>query len=406
MAPPELAADAPVLDVLQPVAVGVLELGGVEADGVVLHHLEGALGEALHLEEPLGAELGLDDGVGALRVAHLVGIVLDLLYQAGLLEVLDDLLAASEAVHAGILAAMLIQRSVVVENVDALEVVLHAQVVVVDVVGGGDLQGAGAELAVHILVHDDGHHAAHAGHDDALALEPRVALVLGMDAYGGVAHDGLGTGGGHHDVAVLALHIVAQVEQLAVAFLVDDLLVADGGEGLGVPVDHAHAAVDEPLVVEVVEYADHALVAHIVHGERGAVPVAAGAQLAELLQDDAAVLLLPFPRVLQEVLAREAPLVDAAFGKHLHDLGLGGDGGVVGARHPAGVLALHAGTAHQHILDGVVEHMAHVQHTRHVGRRNDHRVGHPIVGLRVEEFLVKPELIPFLLDGTRVVFRC
>ena len=248
-------------------AVGVLELGGVEADGVVLDHFEGFLGEALHLEEPLGAELGLDDGVGALAVAHLVGVVFYLLDEAGLLEVLDDLLAAGEAVHAGILAAMLVERAVVVEDVDRLEVVLHAQVVVVDVVGGGDLQGAGAELAVHVFVHDDGHHAAHAGHYDALALEPGVALVLGVHAHGGVTHDGLGTGGGDDDIFILALHEVAEVEEFAVALLVDDLLVADGGEGLGIPVDHTHAAVDEPLVVEVDEDAHHALVAYIVHRE-------------------------------------------------------------------------------------------------------------------------------------------
>ena len=83
-------------------AVGVLELGGVEADGVVLDHLEGARGEVLHAEEPLGGELGFDDGVGALAVAHLVGVVLYLFDEAGRLEVLHYLLAAGEAVHAGV----------------------------------------------------------------------------------------------------------------------------------------------------------------------------------------------------------------------------------------------------------------------------------------------------------------
>ncbi len=397
-------------------AVGVFELGGVEADGVVLHHLEGALGYAFHFEEPLGAELGLDDGVGALAVAHLVGVVLYLLDEAGLLQVFDNLLTAGEAVHAGVFAAMLVEGAVVVEDVDGLEVVFHAQIVVVDVVGGSNLQGAGTELAVHVFVHDDGHHATHAGHDDFLALEPLVALVLGVHAHGGVAHDGLGTGGGNDDVVLSGytgisgnsgvFNIVAEVEQFAMAFLVDDLLVADGCQGLGVPVDHAHAAVDEAFVVEVHEDADDALVAHLVHSECRAVPVAACTQFAQLFQDDAAVLLFPFPGVFHEFVAAERPFVDTAVGEHLDDLGLGGDAGVVGAGHPAGVLALHAGAAHQHVLNGVVEHVAHVEHSRHVGRRNHHGVGHAVVGLRVEEFLVKPELIPFLLYLPRVVLRC
>ena len=270
--------------------------------------------------------------------------------------------------------------------------------------GRGNLEGAGTELTVDVLVHDDRDSATHAGDHDFLAFEPLVALVLGVYADGGVAHDGLGAGGGDHDVFVFTLHIVAEVEQFATALLVDDLLVADGGQRLGVPVDHAHAAVDEPLVVEVDEYADDALVAHLVHGEGGAVPVAGGTEAAQLLEDDAAVLLFPLPGVFQEVFAAERPFVDALFGQHLDHLGLGGDGGVVGAGHPAGVLALHAGAADEDVLDGVVEHVAHVEHTGYVGWRYHHRVGHAVVGLRVEEFFVNPELVPFLLDSARVVF--
>ena len=66
MTPPQLTTDAPVFDVLQPVAVGVLELGGMEADGVVLDHLESLLSKTFHLEEPLGTELGFDNSVGTL----------------------------------------------------------------------------------------------------------------------------------------------------------------------------------------------------------------------------------------------------------------------------------------------------------------------------------------------------
>ena len=85
-------------------------------------------------------------------------------------------------------------------------------------------------------------------------------------------------------------------------------------------------------------------------------------------------LVRPSPGMLQELLAGEVALLDALLGEALDDLGLGGDAGVVGSRHPAGVLSLHSGAAYKDILNGFVEHVSHVEHTRHVGRRDDHRI--------------------------------
>ena len=189
------------------------------------------------------------------------------------------------------------------------------------------------------------------------------------------------------------------------ALLINHLLVAHCRQGLRVPVHHTCTAVDQPLVVEVNKNADDALVAHLVHRERRAVPVAAGAQLAKLLQNDATVFLLPLPGVFQKFVAAQAALVDALFGEHLHHLGLGRDAGVVRSRHPAGILAHHSRAAHQHILNRVVQHMAHMQHTRHVGRRNHHRIGLPMVGLGMKQFLLQPEFIPLFLYSTRIIFR-
>ena len=96
----------------------------------------------------------------------------------------------------------------------------------------------------------------------------------------------------------------------------------------------------------------------------------------------------PFPSVLQEFLAGEVALLDALFGEFLHHLGFGSDRGMVGTWHPASILAQHTCAAHENILDGIVEHVAHVKHTRHVGWGDDHCIGLAAVGLRVEEFVV------------------
>ena len=297
-------------------AVEVLELGGYELDVVNLHALKCRLGQFLHLHEPLGGELWLDDGIGALAVAHLVDVVLDAFHQSGGLEVGHDFLAHDEAVLADVHAPGRGDSAVGVEDVDAWQVVLQAQVVVVDVVRRGHLQATRAEVHLHVLVLDDGHLAAHQRHDHFLAAQPVVALVVGVDAHGRVAQDGFGARGGNHDVALIGVvgHVVAEVEQMALFFLVYDFLVAEGGEGLGVPVDHAGAAVDVALVVEGVEDLYHACREDRVHGEGRARPVAAGAQLLQLFENDAAVSVRPVPGVLEEFLSREGVLVDALGG--------------------------------------------------------------------------------------------
>ena len=58
---------------------------------------------------------------------------------------------------------------------------------------------------------------------------------------------------------------------------------------------------------------------------------------------------------------------DALFGQLALHHNLGGDAGVVGARNPAGVVALHAVIAGQAVHDGLVEGVAHVQGAGHIG---------------------------------------
>ena len=273
--------------------------------------------------------------------------------------------------------------------------------------GRGDLQRTRTELDIDILVADDRDRAADERHDDAgVGREILVARVVGIDAERRVAQDGLGTRRGDDDHAVGAFDLVAQVVELAVRLLEDDLLVREGGLCRGVPVHHAHAAVDLALVVEVAEDAQHAFGTGVVHREAGAVPVARGAQLAQLLEDHAAVFLLPLPGVAEELLARERRLLDALFAQHGHDLGLGGDRRVVHARDPAGVLARHAGPAHQHVLQRVVEHVSHVEHAGHVGGRDDDRIGFAFIGFRVEKSAIDPVVVPLGFDLLRRVFVC
>ncbi len=113
---------------------------------------------------------------------------------------------------------------------------------------------------------------------------------------------------------------IPHVIELAGSVLVHHLLIADGREPHRIPVDHAHTSIYKTLVVEIDEGVDHCLAQVRVHSELSPVPVARCTELAELTEDDASMLFLPFPSVPHELIAGEILLAYALCLELCHDL--------------------------------------------------------------------------------------
>ena len=155
--------------------------------------------------------------------------------------------------EAGVGAGVLVVGAVGVEQVDHRQLVPQTGLVVVRVVGGGDLDAAGAELRVDqdgsamIGIVPSGQRQRH-----LLADQVLEARVVGMDGDRGVAEHCLGPRRG--DVQRLtadrACNGVPDRPELALDLLVVDLVVGDGGAQVGVPVDQPLAAVDLVVLEE------------------------------------------------------------------------------------------------------------------------------------------------------------
>ena len=399
------------MGVLHPVAVGVHVALGNELRAAAFDGFQGNLRQGVHLQEPLGGKLGLDDGVRPLGVAHRRGVVFHLHQVAGFLQHLHDLLAGDETVLADEDLRVLVQLAVVVDDLEDRQVVAQADLIVVHVVRRGHLQAAGTEVHLHVIVLDHGDFPVDQRDQDLLAAQPVMALVVRVHADGGVGHDGFRTGRRDHEelvrgIAVAVGNVITEVVEMALGVLVDDFVVTHGREGLGVPVHHPDALVDPALAVEIHEGIDNSLGQSRFHRETGAVPVAGATQFAELLQDDPAVFLLPFPGVLEEFLAADVLLGDAHGLELRDDLGFGGDGRVVRSRHPAGVLPVHAGVADEDVVQGIVEDVTHVQDARHIGRRDHDGIRFLLIGFGMEELVVQPVGVPFVLHFRGIVLRC
>ena len=372
VAPPELAGDAPIMDVLHPVCVDLGEAVGDELDLPVVDHPERFLRQGLHLDEPLGGDERLHIGSAAVAGAHVVGMLGGFFQEAQGIQIGHDGLAGLIAVHALIFAAVLVDFAAVVQDADGFQVVAHSHLEVVGVVGGGHLHAAGAELHVHVIVGHDGDLLVHQGQYAGLAHQVPVAVVIGIHGHAGVAQHGLGPGGGHDDIAArLALDGVFEMPEVAGLLLILHLRVGEGGGAVGTPVNDAAALVDEALIVHLhKDVADRGGEA-LVHGEARPGPVAGGAQLLLLLHDSPAVLGLPVPDALQEFVPAQVVAGEALLGAQgLLHLNLGGDARVVGAGDPQRGVALHPLEADEDVLHGAVHGVAHVELAGDVGRRH------------------------------------
>ena len=113
-------------------------------------------------------------------------------------------------------------------------------------------------------------------------MHPLVSLVIRIHTDGGVGHNGLGTGGSHHDVAVGRITVTVRDEishmiEMALRVLMDNLVVRYGSMPYRIPVHHSDTAIYPSLLVEIHESIYYGLVKFRLHSEAGSVPVARSA---------------------------------------------------------------------------------------------------------------------------------
>jgi hypothetical protein len=272
--------------------------------------------------------------------------------------------------------------------------VFFAELRIVEIVRGSDLERATAKLTVHVLVSDDRNDAAYEREHGRLATQVRVAFVLGMHGHCRVAEERLRPGRGNHELGGSAVRVhyrlaalfddlVAQVPEVALAIGRDDFEVRECRLAAAAPVDDA-ARPDRSGFPRAGARTLRALrleqPSSIV--KRSRFQSSDEPEALELVGDLASMVVLPLPSALQELLAPQVMASErAARGALaflcdlLFDLGLGRDPRVVGAREPEGVIALHAAPANERVLNGIGERVAHVQHAGDVGRRDDDAEG-------------------------------
>ena len=258
MAPPELARDAPVLDVAHPVEVRLRPVLGDEADAAGFDGRDRRLGERLDLHEPLVGEIAARRRCCERSPRGTVSVCVSICARAGRAASSSATTpCAPRSDRARVSApAVVVQRRRRREDVDLRQAVALADLEVVEVVRRRDLHAAGAELRIDELVGDDRDRAVRrtaarrscrsgagsARRRDAPRPRCRRAWSRGASS----------RRRGDPSPSVDRIARSARARRLLRSRL--DLEVGERGVQHRVPVDQALAAVDQAFVVQAHEH--------------------------------------------------------------------------------------------------------------------------------------------------------
>ncbi len=437
MPPPELPRDAPGLDIVEPVEIGLGPVGGDEIGAPIGHRRARGLGQLLGIHEPLVGQHRLDhdiraipEGLHDLLVFDARGFLARLIvsvhhHQAERDDVLHHRLARVKPVHADIFfrhgAVYVGHARLLIHEAQHGQPMALGDLIVVEIMRAGDLYRAGAEVRVGILIGNDRDQAFGQRQAHQFADNRFVTRIIRVHRHRAVAEHGFRARRGNRDpVALLfednipvlilldigvglpAFERVFEVPHSPIDFAVLDFEIGNRGLEMRVPVDQPLVAIDEALIIERHEDLLHGLAQSLIHGEALARPVGGDAEPLVLTDNRAAGFFLPGPDTFGEFFPCEIGTLlllqrEIALDHHLRR-----DAGMVGARLPEHILAAHPLEPDQHILEGMVQRMAHMQDAGDIRRRDHDAIG---LGSRVHARLETAGILPRLVEARFGVSR-
>ena len=343
VSPPELAADAPVLDVPHPFEIGFRPVVRNEPDRPIFHGADGRFRQRTCFYIPLIRQVGLDYRTAAITPWHHQLVVVCFLDKTERLQILDNAFSCLESIQPAIgVGRVVIETGIDIEEIYFFQVVPLADLVIVEVVRRGDFHATAAELRIDIVVCDNRDAAAGQRKIDHAADEMPVTFVIRANGHGGIAQHRLRTGRGHDQEILRVDQRVTQVPQVAVLFLRQDFEIRQGGVQHGVPIHEPLAAVDQPFFVETDKDLGNGIRQLVVHREALTAPVHRGAETPQLRRDGPTGFFFPVPDAVDkcipaDVRPRCAGRIELAFYDHL-----GRDAGMIHPCLPQRILAAHA----------------------------------------------------------------
>ena len=218
--PPDLSTDTPVLDITHPLEVGVFPVVRYETDFAGFNRLDGGPSQGGGLHKPLVGKQGFDNGTGTVATWLHQLVVIDFFQQILCIEVSNHAFTCLEPIQADIgsrkqLAFIfLVGAYLGIDGHDVDQTTMRLScnglfvamalpdLVIVKVMGRGDLDATGTKLGIDIVVGNNRDASACQRQFNKLTQQVLVAFVTGVDSNSGIAQHGFWSGGGDDKVTL------------------------------------------------------------------------------------------------------------------------------------------------------------------------------------------------------------
>ena len=386
MSPPQLTADTPVFDILHPVTISILILSRIELQLIIHYRWQSHIGKMLHFKEPLHRKFRFNSYIGTFRETYFIGISFHFFQQTCCSQIFFNLFANIEAVHTHIHTSSFTDSSIIVEDINARQIVFLTQHIVVHIVSRCYLQTSCTELNIYIVVFNNWNHTVHQRHNHLLTLQPLILRVVRIDTHCSITHNCFRTSSCNNCITsfCVTFYLITQIKQLAVFFLINYFFITQCSQGFRIPVYHTDPTINQALIIKVDKYLDYTFAAFFIHCESSTIPVARCPQFTQLLQNNTSVFFCPSPCVLQELLTSQISLFNTLLCQFIHDLCFCCNRSMVSTRYPTSIFPHHTGTTYQNILNGIVKHVSHVENSGHIWRWNNDGIRFTSVRFRTE----------------------
>ena len=270
-----------------------------------------------------------------------------------------------------------------------------------------NLHGSRSELRFRNVIQDDRNLTLHEREQHFLPMQMRVPVIRSIHRHRRIAEHRLRTRRRYRDELVRPDDGITNLIQLPRNIFVFHFEIRDRSAAIRTPVHNVLPAINQPLFIQPDEHFAHRARQVLVHREVLAPPIDRHSQALHLLENRSAIEPFPVPHTLDKLLAThlESRLAFAAqLPVHHH---LRSDAGMVRPRQPQSEEPAHAMPAHKNIHLRLVEHVPHVQPSRHIRRWQQQREHWPRVArrrrLHVEQFFADPVLRPARFSRARLV---